>query len=385
MALINEWRVWCNTDNVWKTVFMADGASPTHCPDGHTVDTVKGYVRGQSTEVVAFDGDGNQLVSAQPSAGTEKYLYTPNLCDKLSWYGGATQIQAHAMTNTGDNTTFQTNGNAHLEWIDLKHGRMFKEDQILAAQPDLAVKVEVQYAGAGPWVEVSENSWGQSDNDYSVDYAAGTVTFNSALAGGDLVRASFWKANTSLFVVGPSAGKRLKLMYVEVQYTTDIAMAADLIFGIFGNVEVFAPELWDGYTPPGPYPAGTKIPLVEERYKRMQDFYQESTGPFPVIPDHGGDYVLTEVTGTANIETKLNEGYEIISISKGASDWEALMKVRSGDRAMKHPLVTIPFNYLAYRDLRSSYGMELRIQVDGDQEISGEFASVTFYCLTEDE
>lgn len=379
MSIINRWRVWCDTDSKWEEVYLPSETVPSACPTdtAHTIDTSKSYITGAEHQVVPVDGDGNQMVVPQPRSGTEKYFYTHNLCDGCTWFESSVTVTEAPTTDSGDQKTWDITG--HDCFIDLKHGRHFKED----TTPDLSdynVLVEVQTAGAGPWSAKTENTWGTSDGDYEMDYELGKVVFNAAIGGTDLVRVSGKKKGASTFTVKPATGKRLKLEYVEVQYMTDIVMNADIVFGIYGLVEVFAPELT-----PVPFPAGTLIPLIEERYKRIQDFFSESTGPFPFIPDHGGTYVVEEVTGATNIQTKLNEGYLILSIDKTGQDWEALMKVRSGDRAMKHPLVTLPFQYLAFRDLRASAGMEVRVSVDGDVPMGGTFAGVTFYCTTEDE
>jgi hypothetical protein len=384
MALINYWRVWCETDGKWEEWYLPDGVTPSTCPTdtAHTITAAKSFIRGTSSTVNPVDGDGNQKVVTEPREGTEKYFYTHNLCDPCTWSEASATVTEASATDSGDQITWDVAG--HDCFIDLKHGRLFKEDTV----PNLSsydVVVEVQTAGAGPWNAKTENSWGTADNDYTFDYENGKVVFNAAIGGTDLVRVSGKKKGGSLFTVKPNVGKRLKLEYVEVQYMTDIVMGADVVFSIYGYVQVFAPELWDQHDPPGPFPANTLIPLVEERYKKIQDFFQESTGPFPTIPRHGGDYSLIEVTGLVNIQDKLNEGYETLHVARDGADWKALMYVRTGDRAMKHPLITLPFQYLAFRDLRAAYGMEVRVTVDGDVPLGGTFAGVTFYCTSEDE
>jgi hypothetical protein len=235
------------------------------------------------------------------------------------------------MTDSGDQITWNTGG-THTDWIDLSHGRIFKEDAIVTATPGYIPLIEVSTDGGSNWDPKVENSWGNSDNDYDIDYSAGTITFNSALGGSDQVRATFYKAGAYSSIVKPDAGKRLKLTYVEVQFTKDIDMNQKINF-----------EIWV-YNPAD---LPNKIPIMVESYKRIVDFYQESTGPFPVIPAHGG-----------------------------------------ATRGIASDLITIPFNYLAYRDIKDSQGTELRISLDdgtGSIEFGGTHANVTFYCLTEDE
>jgi hypothetical protein len=280
----------------------------------------------QGIAVPQVTADGESRVVVDPTPGTEKYFYSPNFCDPCTWYEGATQVTEEGLTDSGDLTTWNSPNN---NWIDMKHGRMFKEDDLLAADPDLAVLVEVSTDGGTNWTPKTENTWGTTDGDYTVDYDAGSVTFNSALGAGDQVRASYKKAGTFKFTVAPMANKRLKVLYAEVQFTKDLVMMGDVKF----QVKAYDPN-----------DLPNKMEVKVEVYKKAQDFFQESTGPFPVIPAFGG-----------------------------------------ADRGFLSDMITIPFNYLAFRDLKSSQGLELCVCLDDGVVFTGEFCTVTFYCLSLDE
>lgn len=270
----------------------------------------------------------------EPREGDARNFYSPNLCDPTTWYDGITEITEFSMTDSGDHTTYNTGG-THVNWVDLKHGRIFQEDDILAANPSYAVKIEVSTDAGVNWTEMTENSWGETDEDYTVNYAAGTVTFNSALGESDLVRWSGIKApETFIWVLEPAAGKRLKLMYAEVQFSVDTVMNSSLIY-----------ETWVY----NPYDLPNKIKITELKYKTFQDIMWESTGPFPVIPGIGGT------------------------------------SVKNGGRGIAQDICVIPFNYATFRDMRASTGVEVRVTSDKPGAFTGEFASVTFYCLSEDE
>lgn len=358
----------------WDTTFKASSTEqPT---DDDAVATLYG------TMVEGFTSSGERKVVVGPREGSEKYIYTHNLCDAATWFETAATVTEATATDSGDQVTWDATG--HVCFIDLRHGRMFKEDS-MTDQADYDVLVEVSTDAGATWAPKTENTWETADGDFDFNYEEGKVVFNSALGGSDQVRVSGEKMVNSLSTIKPAAGKRLKLEYVEVQYMSDIVLNTNVTFEIYGYVQVFAPALWDGYDPPGPYPTNTLIPLVKETYKRIQDFFSESTGPFPTIEAHGGAYVVEEVVGASNIQDKLNDGYAILGISDQGPNWTALMSVRAGDRAMKHPLITIPFKYLAFRDVRSSYGMEIRVCTANDVQLGGTFASVTFYCTSETE
>jgi hypothetical protein len=315
------------------------------------------------------DNEGSQKIVQLPSPGKEKNFYAPNLCDPCCWYAGSATETDEVLTDSGDHTTYTSD---HTFWIDLKHGRLFKENAVLAEDPTLAVKVEVQYGGSGPWVEVAENPWGTTDGDYEVNYETGTVTFNEVLIAADNVRASYHKKDTYAFYVEPSAGKLLKIIYAEVQYCTDIHFDRGVSFTL------------QAYNPA---PPPTRVPVFGYTFKTLEDFYVESTGPFPVIPPHGGEWETVEVIGIDEIEAKQALGYEVIDTRYDSGNWIALMRGQkpNGRREVRFPLLTIPFNYNAFIPLQDSIGTRIAITLEGNEPFGGSFGNITFYCLTEDE
>jgi hypothetical protein len=327
MADLYKYRLWCSTDNTWEYMWQeAELTAPTTCPTdtGHTVDTTKTSITEILLDKPKFDTDGDMVVAVAPMPGAEKYFYSPNLCDDTTWWEGSLQHTELALTKNG--SVWES---GITKWIDLKHGKVFGEDTLLSLNPTLGLKVEVSTDSGSTWIEKTENSWGNNDEDYSADYANGTVTFNSPLGGGDIVRASFRECQSLLFSVIPDAGKRLKVSYVEVQYTKDVEMNSDVSF-----------EIW-AYNPAD---LPNKMLVGLQKYKSLWDFYMESTGPYPVIPAHGG-----------------------------------------ATRGLSNDIITIPFKYLAYRDLKSSLGLEIRVKIGQNTPFTGEKAAVTFYCLSEDE
>jgi hypothetical protein len=325
---LNQYRIWCVTENSWVIGdFRLESEGPqTTCPHNtaHTIDPALTTIIETVPPDGTYDDDGNLLVVPEPRPGNEKYFYVPNLCDKCCWYEKATQVNTQQLANSGDNQTYNS---PNPSWIDLTHGRVFKEDSIPNRDSYIPV-VEVD-TGSGFTARV-ENSWGATDNDYTVDYDAGTIAFNAALAPTDIVRASYYYGNDSEFTIEPEAGKRLKVLYTEIQFTKNAVMNANIHF-----------EIWV-YNPMDP---PNRILYKRETYKRLIDFFQESTGPFPVIPAFGGN----------------------------------------GERGIQSDIISLPFAYQAYRDLKSSQGAQLRVRIEGNVAMGGEFANSTFYCLSEDE
>jgi hypothetical protein len=325
-----QYRVWCSTENSWVLGdFRLESAGvQTTCPNdtGHTLDSALTVVVETIPPEGTYDSDGNLATIQEPRPGTEKYFYVPNLCDKCAWYEGATYVDTQVLADSGDNTTYTS---PNPKWIDLTHGRVFKEDQI--SNRDNYIPV-VEVDSGGGYVTKTENSWGATDNDYTVNYDAGTITFNSALGGSDTVRASYYYGGDSKFTIAPDPGKRLKVLYTEVQFTKDVELNSSINF-----------EIWVY----NPNDLPNKMLYKKETYKRLIDFFQESTGPFPTIAAFGN--------------------------------------APSNDRGIGSDVITLPFSYQAYRDLKASLGTEMRVTIDGNTPLSGEFANATFYCLSEDE
>jgi len=331
-----KYQVWCDTDGQFETVWAE--TEPTTCPVdpvGHSIDQTKTSIIDEITNTdvsitnAAFTSTSHMKVEVEPREGTGKNFYSPNMCDKTTWYEGATAVTEFSMTDSGDLTTWNTNGTHAGPWIDLTHGKIFGEDNISAETPALLCKVEVSTDGGTTWVEKTEDTFDEADQDYTVDYKLGTITFNSALSGSDQVRASFSKSPSIMtFSIIPGSGKRIRLIHVECQMSTDI--------GFTSNVEY---QIW-AYNP---YDLPNKVQIKTNVYKTIMDFLYESTGVYPTFP-------------------KLD-----ITSPRGVSQ----------------DLIVVPFNYTASRDIKASQGVEIRMVQT--KEFTGTVCNCTFYCLEETE
>lgn len=277
--------------------------------------------------------DGTPIYTVEPRTDVDTpNIISPNWCDKTTWYQESTRVTGETLTDSGDHTVYNS---ANDFWIDLTHGKVTQEHFLTG---DYSVKVYVDD------VEQAENPPGTTSGNYSVNYDTGDVTFNSALTGSEVVTADYSYAGGSKWTVEPTQGKKLALRAVEVQFSTDIELTDTAVFEIRGNVEVFAPQLWDGYDPPGPYPAGTKIPLKANRYPRMHNYIDESQQAYPNIPALGG----------------------------------------SGWRGMQNPMQIFRWPYThdfgQYVELVSSMGMQLIVYLENDTPFNGERAVATIYA-----
>jgi len=181
--------------------------------------------------------------------GDASTIVSHNFADKTSWAVGAVQVTNEILDNTIANKFVSPN--ARLHWIDLKHGRLYDEDNALIANPTWHPVIKVDNV-------VKTESLGVVVGDYTIDYVTGEVTFLSAPNG--VVTATYRYADKSWFVVKPKVGKKLSINTAEVQF------ARDTVLGGIGGEFVF--EAWFNHPTYGMIP----VPGTSIKYKNAKDF-----------------------------------------------------------------------------------------------------------------
>ena len=263
---------------------------------------------------------------AQPRTGMGMNFYSPNVADKCTWWEGSTYVQHQTMTDSGDQLTYNS---PDTYWIIMEMGKLFREDNILASHPTMKPVIEVSDDAGATWTPMPAKTM---DNfmvgDVTVNFAAGTITFDAPLDPSDMVRCSYHKAGSFVFTIGPNPTKRLKVYRAEMQFTRPINIATTIRYQVWGY---------------NPFDLPNKIMYSETAYKSMADIIQESLGSFPEIPAMGGERGFTD------------------------------------------PVHIMRFEYPSVLVLNSSQGLELRVAIDGDIPFVAEFANTTIYCVEDDE
>lgn len=264
-------------------------------------------------------------------------LITPNWCDQTTWHQGSTYVEDATATDSGDHTTYTL---AHQYLIDTYHGRITFEDYLkdsAGRNYRVVVKVDGQ-------VKTERDPHLGSGGDYEIDYVQGKIVFFQTLTGSEVVTATYHYAASSTFTLKPTAGKKLILNQVEVQFSEDIEMNDSVVFQAYGYVQVFAPQLME---PPYNLPSGTLIPLGDPLvYKTIGDLINDSNHSYPAYPVIGG------------------------------SNW----------RAQKKATYIFAWDYtVGATYLYSTYGMEVRISLQHEAPCGGSYATATMYCTSEDE
>lgn len=207
----------------------------------------------------AKDEDTRLRVSIEPrKEGSGIVFVTHNWCDKTTWYHGSTRVTGEELSDSGDGLTFNS---SQPNWVDLVHGKIYREDLIAAAY---LAKVYIDSVEATP-----RAPWAASGGDYEIDYEAGDVTFFSSQAG-KTITADFSYAASSLFTISPDAGKRLWVEYSEVQFSKNV--------GLQGSIH-FQPWAYN----PADLPNKMAVSAATT-YKTLDNFIEEANGCYPIIP-----------------------------------------------------------------------------------------------------
>jgi len=269
-------------------------------------------------------------VATKPEA-SKATIITHDWCDKTTWFSAAVHVVDEVPTATVLLTTYQL---AHTFVIDNYHGKLVQEDYLVDAAGN-SYRVVVKVDGV---TQTEQDPHIGSGGAYTVNYAAGTVTFAPVLTVGAAVTVTYHYATSSVFYVRPLAGKVLTIDVVEVQFAADVVLKDTAIFQPYGLVDVFAPHL----IPLG-VPSGTKIPLgTPLKYKSFRDFLADATKAYPVYP------------------------------ALGIGNW----------RGLTQPIYVFNWDYITSTVLKDSYGLEIRISLEHDEPFEGSMSTATLYCYS---
>jgi hypothetical protein len=276
------------------------------------------------------DSDGFIQVVQQPTPGTERYFYSPDFCDKCTWWEDSVAVESLQLSTITDGQVYEATG--HPFGIDIHHGGVRKGKQVVflfaESYPFLVPVVEKSTNGGSTWSLVEGE-----DENYVVDYEHSNgvrVTFNPVLASGTLVRMSFRKAQTYLCTIKPATNKRLKLVYIEVQGVKGFKWTDTILLEFY---------MWI---------SGVLTLVGVDDFNGMQDVAAECTGSYAVLPAMGGT----------------DEQYKLGRKARGFSD----------------DLLQLPFRYISYQDIRADGIAEIRIKLQNNIPFIGEYFTLTPHC-----
>jgi len=320
---------------IWKTTVPVgteelysqeqNDADKTEFENSHKISCNKAIEKKQ-TENKAL------LVAIAGREGSETIWASHNFCDRTSWFGDSIRTSE---VLSGSGTVFSS---SYPYWIDMEHGKVLDEDGL---KEDVDHGYQVVVVANGVTQSVRE-AFASTGGDYVVNYQSGSITFLNNSYNANEVTASFSYENGSTFYVRPTTGKALEIEEAEAQFTKDVVITDTIVFGIFGYVQVFAPQYWQGTG--GPLPTNYKVELQRQSYKTIGQLVDEALGSYPVIPAIGGP-----------------------------------------DRGFSNDMYGFPFRYGTIRRIWDMYGLEVRCWLQHHNALEGERVTATFYCVSKDE
>lgn len=135
--------------------------------------------------------------------GDSESVVSHDFTDKTSWYHDSVRETGVTLTGTGTGP-YQHGSNTH--WIDLQSGLIPKEDSF-----------------SGPYLAKIYDNGVEVTSGFTINYAAGAVTFDSAPTGP--VTADYSRATTSTWKLTPEAGQKIVIEHAELDFSVDVQMA----------------------------------------------------------------------------------------------------------------------------------------------------------------
>lgn len=254
-------------------------------------------------------------VAVYEPEGFFKSYVSHNLCDRTTWYQDSTQVTGETLVQQSG-ATFSF---ANQYIIDAEHGKITGEkDYSLSFQTFTYSQTLREKYG----VKIYDNAVLQSSG-YTIDYAAGTVTFD-VMPTGPVTADYYYESGSSYTVEAKGADKILQIRHVEIQFTDDIGFNSAIVQSI------------KAYNPMNP-PNRIEVEHIEF----------------------------------------LNE-YDVINIGNQGTG----QIIKYGN--IPHNINVFPFAYGRTIDLASSLGSQITVTLENDIPMSGTFSTVTFYTTEED-
>jgi hypothetical protein len=212
----------------------------------------------------------------EPRRGDKLQLYTHNFAKKETWASTSTRFTGVSMVNTDGGTGAVWALPTPATIVDLHHGKA-----VFEADTRATYEHKVYVDGVHVPVHTAEGG-----HNFVCDYLTGEVTFTTPVPGA-AVTVDYSKVNSSVYVLSPLPGKNLVLLKAELQFSVDSGLRDTFQFIVRAQVDKFPPlfPYWNANPlgAPGPYPAGTSLPIKTLQYETFFDLVAESNLAYPII------------------------------------------------------------------------------------------------------
>lgn len=193
--------IWFNADLSQSDETILDGVVSAH--DGEALPENQASLIEIKDVDLTSNAEKALKVAPTKLEGSSSILVSHNFCDKTTWWNDSVEVETETLSDNGDHLTYNS---AHTHWVDLEHGKVPYEDRIVDTyKPVIYINDVAQTSG------------------FSINYAAGTVTFESSQEG-NTIKADYHYATNSTWVIKPDSGKILKIIGTCVRFTDNVAI-----------------------------------------------------------------------------------------------------------------------------------------------------------------
>lgn len=170
--------------------------------------------------------DGYKKVSTIKSYNdSSKSFVSPDFSDRATWFYESTRVNDEVATDSGDHTTYTFSPNDYVINLDKVTDR---EDYKGSGSIDcrIVIKIDDVEQSSGYSISLPDNP----------NTKGGSVMFDSALTGSEVIKVTYSKESGSAFILAASSGKKIMLDYVETQFSAGAAFNDVLVFELIADL-----------------------------------------------------------------------------------------------------------------------------------------------------
>lgn len=205
-----------------------DDFTDNYMSDAFVSDTSTGALARALSKKVSLDSMPVSIKSRSEPSFMQWTIVSHDYTDKTTWYQMSTQVTDESLTGTVGDTIFPS---ANLFWINPDSPKLYNQsynrgtvpyDQVALWMPDGTLRPKSDFRPIITIDDVPQTS------GYTINYATGTVTFSSTVSG--VVKATYYKATTSDFILRPRQNVVWEIPRVEVNTTSSLILNGSTYF-----------------------------------------------------------------------------------------------------------------------------------------------------------
>lgn len=207
------------------------------------VNTAINFLKGVLPTAVSLTGTkfssaGNLITEpalfSGPAGTRGVSLLTPDLTNRTTWYQKSVQVVGETLVDSEDGLTFTS---VNLWWINIYAPTLTYTYKQIPTRSGV-------WGAHTQWEVIIKVNGVVVTTGYTINYAAGTVTFASSQSG-NTITATYWTNNgvsmPSEWLLLPPPGHKLIVQHVELQFSVGIQLTDTLCFEVWagGNLATY--------------------------------------------------------------------------------------------------------------------------------------------------